>query len=130
MQSRFPRSGWENGATAQRYTVLEGYAELFEGFETWLAKHTSARIHGHIFHPNGAQFAGGYNFTNGALSSAPALRDLNTRAFLTNLIWNTRGEKQVFQFGPGDTQSISSFMAHDPNAEIHVISGRMGGATI
>ena len=43
--------------------------------------------------------------------------------FLTNLIWNTRGERQCFQFGPRDNQDISWDIAKDPNAQISVISG-------
>jgi len=42
---------------------------------------------------------------------------------LTNLIWNTRGERQVFMFGPQDTQRPAVFMANDHNAQISVITG-------
>ncbi|MDP1575770.1 MAG: glycosyl transferase, partial [Cypionkella sp.] len=42
---------------------------------------------------------------------------------LTNLIWNTRGERQCFQFGPDDSQVLTNFIAGDPNAQISVISG-------
>jgi hypothetical protein len=57
------------------------------------------------------------------LSDSAALRDANPRMFLTNLIWNTRGERQCFQFGPKDQQGISWDIAKDPNAQIAVISG-------
>ena len=50
------------------------------------------------------------------------MRDYNPTSFLTNLIWNTRGERQCFQFGPADNQALSGFMAGDPNAQILVIS--------
>jgi hypothetical protein len=43
--------------------------------------------------------------------------------FLTNLIWNTRGERQCFQFGPADNQKIGPLLAKDPNADVTVISG-------
>ncbi len=43
--------------------------------------------------------------------------------FLTNLIWNTRGEHQCFQFGPRDSQLITGELARDPNAQISVITG-------
>ena len=49
MQSRFPSEGAENGKTCAPYSVFEGFAELFEGFETWLAKVTGARVHGHLY---------------------------------------------------------------------------------
>jgi hypothetical protein len=60
---------------------------------------------------------------NGCLSDTAALRDYNPESYLSNLIWNTRGERQCFQFGPGDTQQANWFMARDTNAQISVISG-------
>jgi len=123
MQSRFPREGWENGKTCAPYSVFEGFAELFENFETWLGKAVGSRVHGHLFHPERVQFAGGERFHNGALSDSAALRDYAPKSFLASLIWNSRGERQCFQFGPGDAQDISWFMATDPNAQISVITG-------
>jgi hypothetical protein len=123
MQSRFPNRDHENGKTAAPYHIYEGYAELFEDFEGWLARASGTRVHGHLFAPDRAQFAGGDTVFNGALSDNPKLRDYNTHAFLTNLIWNTRGERQCFQFGPADNQAPSWFMATDPNATFTVISG-------
>lgn len=123
MQSRFPRENWENGRTAAPYSVFEGFAELFESFEGWLAKAVGSRVHGHLYAPGRAEFAGGETVHHGALSDSAALRDHNPKAFLTNLIWNAREERQCFQFGPGDNQAIGGFMALDPNAQISVISG-------
>ncbi|MBN2907371.1 MAG: glycosyl transferase [Rhodobacteraceae bacterium] len=123
MQSRFPNEGWENGKTCTRYSVFEGFSELFENFETWLGKSVGARVHGHLFHPDRAEFAGREGIYNGGLSDSATLRDYDPRAFLTNLIWNTRGERQCLQFGPGDRQDISWFIASDPNAQISVITG-------
>ena len=60
---------------------------------------------------------------NGALTDNAKTRDYNVQSFLTNLIWNTRGERQCFQFGPGDNQKICGILARDPNAQISVISG-------
>lgn len=123
MQSRFPNPDWENGKTAAPYSVFHGFAEVFEDFEPWLAKMTSARVHGHLFAPERAEFAGGETTYVGALSDAAAMRDYNPRSFLCNLIWNTRGERQCFQFGPRDSQAIGWFLSRDPNAQISVISG-------
>jgi hypothetical protein len=123
MQSRFPNESWENGVTSSPYSVFEGFAELFEDFAGWLAKSTGARVHGHLFAPQRAAFEGGQQHFSGALSDNATLRDYNGRAFLTNLIWNTRGERQCFQFGPGDTQHVSWDLAKDPNAQVSVISG-------
>ena len=123
MQSRFPHRSWENGVTSAPYAVFEGFAELFDDFAGWLAKATGTRVHGHLFAPDRAEFEGGQQYFSGALSDNPTLRDYNGRAFLTNLIWNTRGEKQCFQFGPDDSQAISWDIAKDPHAQISVISG-------
>ena len=123
MQSRYPEEDWENGRTAAPYSVFEGFSDLFEDFDIWLGKVTGTRVHGNLFAPDRVQFAGGERVYNGCLSDSAALRDYNPRAFLTNLIWNTRGERQCFQFGPSDTQDVSWFIAKDPNATISVISG-------
>lgn len=123
MQSRYPNPGWENGLTCARYSVFEGFGDLFENFETWLGKSAGGRIHGHLFAPDRVQYASGEAVYNGGLSDSPALRDYAPKSFLTNLIWNTRGERQCFLFGPGDEQDISWFIASDPNAQISVVTG-------
>ncbi len=123
MQSRFPNLGWENGVTAGRYSVFQGFAELFQDFESWLARATGAQVHGHLYGPDCAEFSGGQMVINGALSNNANLRDANPRAFLTNLLWNTRGERQCFQYGPHDNPKINWHMSRDPNAQISVISG-------
>jgi hypothetical protein len=123
MQSRFPNENWENGKTAAPYSVFEGFAEVFEDWEGWLGRAIGGRVHGHLFAPERVRFAGGERVWNGALSDSAALRDYNPRMFLTSLVWNTRGERQCFQFGPADLQDISWFMATDPNAQLSVISG-------
>jgi Family of unknown function (DUF5927)/Core-2/I-Branching enzyme len=123
MQSRFPNAGWENGLTSAPFAVFEGFSELFEDFDDWLARVVGARVHGHLFSPDGVEFAGGQGVFAGALSDSLDLRDYNPRAFLTNLVWNTRGERQCFQFGPRDNQDISWHLAKDANATISVISG-------
>ncbi len=123
MQSRFPNGGWENGKTCAPYSVFEGFSDLFEDFEAWLGKMVGARVHGAIYAPGKAEFAGNQKVYSGALSASCMLRDYNPTAFLTNLIWNTRGERQCFQFGPRDNQEVAAFMATDSNAQISVISG-------
>jgi Family of unknown function (DUF5927)/Core-2/I-Branching enzyme len=123
MQSRFPNKEWETGRTAAPYSIFEGFAEVFENFDTWLSKTAGTRVHGHLFAPDRVEYAGGATVYNGCLSDSAALRDYNPRSFLTNLIWNTRGERQCFQFGPGDAQKIAPFIAGDPNAQISVITG-------
>ncbi|SMR82482.1 Core-2/I-Branching enzyme [Aliiroseovarius halocynthiae] len=123
MQSRFPHQRWGSRVTAEPYVVLEGYTELFRNFEPWLADFSRTRVHGHLFATDRAHFEGGETEYFGALPSSAALRDYDTSAFLTNLIWNTQGERQCFQFGPADTQDITWNIARDDNARIHVITG-------
>ena len=123
MQGRFPNWGWENGVTAAPYSVFEGFSELFENFEPWLARATGVRVHGHIYAPDRVEFDGRQTTFAGALSDSSTLRDYNPRAFLTSLIWNTRGERQCFQFGPADNQAVGPDIAYDPNAQMSVISG-------
>jgi Family of unknown function (DUF5927)/Core-2/I-Branching enzyme len=123
MQSRFPNLDWENGRTAGPYSVFEGFADLFENFEGWLSKATGTRVHGHLFAADRVEYAGGEAVYNGALSNSAALRDYNVNSFLTNLLWNTRGERQCFQFGPADNQQIQWLFAADPNAQVSIITG-------
>jgi hypothetical protein len=124
MQSRFPNQDWEKGFTGAEYSVFEGFAELFEDFEPWLARVTSTRVHGHLFAQERAEFEGGVDVLNGALTDCAALRDRNQRSFLTNLLWNTRGERQCFQMGPADTfRDVEWDIAKDPNAQVSVITG-------
>ncbi len=123
MQSRFPKNTWDHHLTSSPYSVFEGFSEVFEDFETWLGKATGAKVHGHLFDPNRIQFADNQDCFSGAISDNVALRDYNPEGFLSSLIWNTRGERQCFQFGPADTQKISEQLARDPNAQISVISG-------
>ena len=84
---------------------------------------TNARIHGHLFARERAEFAEGQKLVAGCLSDSANLRDHRPHSFLNNLIWNTRGERQCFQFGPKDNQEISWHVAKDVNAQISVISG-------
>jgi hypothetical protein len=123
MQSRHPNENWENGRTAAPFSVFEGFSDVFENFETWLSKASGTRVHGHIFAPDRVHFAGGERVYNGSMSDSAAMRDYNPMSFLTNLIWNTRGERQCFQHGPNDNQALNWFMAGDPNAQISVVSG-------
>ncbi|WP_371170112.1 beta-1,6-N-acetylglucosaminyltransferase [Aliiroseovarius sp. 2305UL8-7] len=123
MQSRFPRGEFEASVTASRYAVLEGFSDLFENFQGWLNETVNARVHGHLYAPDRAHFAGGEDEFFGAQSAGAKLRDYNSKAFLTNLIWNTRGERQCFQFGPRDTQDVSATIASDPNARVYLVTG-------
>ncbi len=123
MQSRMPNENWENGRTAGPYSVFCGFADVFENFEIWLSKASGTRVHGHLFAPDRVHYAGGEHVYNGALSDSAALRDYSPKSFLSGLIWNTRGERQCFQFGPNDDQTLNWFISGDGNAQISVISG-------
>ena len=127
MTSRFPVKNRENGKTAEAYSVFQGFSDVFQDFEGWLSAVANCRVHGHLFAPGRAEFAGRERIFAGGLSDSATLRDYNPRAFLTNLIWATRGERQCFQYGPADTlgqkDDLLWFMATDTNAQISVISG-------
>ncbi len=127
MVSRFPVKDRENGKTAEPYSVFQGFSELFTDFEDWLTAVTGARVHGHLYAPHKVEFAGRARAFAGGLTDSAGLRDYNPRAFLTNLLWATRGERQCFQFSPADKQGhefdLLWFMATDSNASISVITG-------
>ena len=123
MQSRYPKEGFENSLTAARYSVFEGFTELFEDFEPWLTRMTNAQVHGHLFAQDRAEFADRQSIVEGCLSDSANLRDHRPHSFLNNLIWNTRGVRQCFQFGPNDNQEITWHVSKDVNAQISVISG-------
>ena len=123
MQSRFPALGRGGSVSAAPYGVFEGFDDLFQGFQPWLARAADTRAHGHLFARERVEFASNEAVFKGGLSDSSALRDYNPRSFLTNLIWNTRGETQSFLFGPGDAQDIAPFIAADPNATVFIISG-------
>jgi hypothetical protein len=124
MQSRFPRGeSWRLQKTCAPYSVYQGFSDLFINFEVWLEKRTGTRIHGHLFDKTVVQFSGNAEVYNGCLSNSAKLRDYNSEAFLSNLIWSTQGEHQSFQIGPADVQTITKFLASDQNASIHIITG-------
>ena len=123
MPGRFPKSDREKGKTATPYCVFQGFNDLFEDFEGWLSRRLGAPVHGNIFDPVRARFADDAPIYIGCLSSDPVLRDYVPEQFLTSLIWNTRGARQVFMFGPRDNQRDGVFMANDANAQISVITG-------
>ena len=123
MQSRFPSRLRGGNRSAAPYGMFEGFVDLFQDFQPWLARAADARVHGHLFDPDRVQFAGGETVFKGGLSDSASLRDYNPRSFLTNLIWNTRGETQCFQFGPGDVRDIVPCIAGDPQARVFIISG-------
>lgn len=123
MQGRYPFDGADGSFTSSPYSVFSGFSELFEDFENWLQRATNVRAHGHLFAPNRVEFANRETAFTGALSDSASIRDYAPKDFLTSLIWNTRGERQCFQYGPADTQDLNWKIALDPNAQISVISG-------
>jgi hypothetical protein len=123
MQSRHPTSEELRHKTCAGYSVFSGYSDLFENFDEWLQGAVGAHLHGHIFGPKRAEFVNGQSIFAGAISDHAELRDHNPAGFLSNLIWNTRGERQCFMIGPEDNIDASWSMARDPNADISIISG-------
>ncbi|QMU59420.1 MAG: glycosyl transferase [Boseongicola sp.] len=123
MSGRFPAEGFENGLTAAPYAVFHGFDELFQDFPAWIESSLGSRSHGHLFAKDKVEFVNDQPGYTGCLPTSAALRDYNPEGFLTNLIWNTRGEHQAFLFSPRDHQGIAPFIARDPNAMIAAVSG-------
>lgn len=125
MQSRFPAQDPARAKTAAPYSVLCGFDHLYPGFDFWLSKVTGNRVHGHLYSYHGVEFHGGAKVYHGALSASVPIRDYNPRMFLTNLIWATRDERQVFFYDTRDRMEpeLNWFMATDANAQISVIAG-------
>jgi hypothetical protein len=123
MQSRMPRPGADAALTSTPYSVFQSFADLFSDFEDWLARTTCTQVHGRLFARDRAEFAGRGPMIYGGLCDSAIKRDYAPERFLTSLIWNTRGERQCFQYGPADTESIAEFIAADANAQISVITG-------
>lgn len=122
MQSRFPLHGRENGQTSAPYSVFYGFTDLFPDFEAWLSDRVEGDVHGHLFAADAVEFKGRVPVGPGALSASPALRDLDTRGFIANLI-RMSPRMQMWQHSPRDQQNLNWFMATDPNARVFVITG-------
>ncbi|MGA1634313.1 MAG: beta-1,6-N-acetylglucosaminyltransferase [Gemmobacter sp.] len=73
-------------------------------------------LHGHLFDPAGAAFAGGGMTGPGALPAAPFWRDYAPADFLRNLIWAGREGAQAFLLRAADAGAIGPILAHDANA--------------
>ncbi len=123
MAGRFPRKGFENELTASPYAVFHGVGDVYQNFPAWSESVLGLRTHGHLFGPDRAEFAEAGDGYVGGLSDNATLRDYNPHAFLTNLIWNTRGEHQAFLYSPRDNVEICDVLARDPNAYVFAISG-------
>jgi hypothetical protein len=125
MQSRFPPTDQLPVKTAAPYSALTGFHELYRDFDYWLGQTTGTRTHRHLFAPEKVEFHGGAQVYHGAISNSAKLRDYNPRMFLTNLIWATRGERQIFAYNSRDnwTPDLNWFMSTDRNAHIAVVTG-------
>jgi len=122
MQSRFPLKDRENGKTAASYALMQGFSDLFPDFEPWLAERLDADVHGHIMAQDRVEFGGRAQVGPGGLSDSAALRDLDCRGFVANLI-RMSPRMQVIQYSPRDQQDLNWFMATDPNAQFFIITG-------
>ncbi len=123
MQSRYPKEKDQRRKTAWNYSVFQGYDEIFDGFEDWLEQSAATAVHGRIFHPDRAEFAGGASQIRGGLTSNAYLRDYDPASFLRSFIWNLRGERQFFMFGPEDGLKAWELLVQDPNAQISIVTG-------
>ncbi|MEO0990706.1 MAG: beta-1,6-N-acetylglucosaminyltransferase [Pseudomonadota bacterium] len=122
-QGRFPGYHAEGRRTATPYSVWQGTSEVFRDFDHWLENQGAGTVHGRLFHPDGAEFAGAQSIVQGSLSAQAALRDYNPEAFLSSLIWSTAPERQHLHMAPGDTLGIWDFILYDPKATVLLICG-------
>lgn len=128
MQSRWLRSDAPQGRTAGPYAVLHGLGDLFDDLPGWLAPRLpAAQVHGALFAPKGAQFAGGAALGPGGLSPVAALRDHDLRGWLTGLIRHAP-RMPVWLASPRDEAArghvdLDWFMAGDPQARILMVTG-------
>jgi len=123
MPGRFPNPHHASDRTAAPYSVFCGLDDLFADFPRWLETTTGICAHGALFATDRVEFEGGARTFAGALCDSAALRDYDPAAFLRNLIWNTRGERQGFQFSPRDRQDVVPHLADDANASITLVTG-------
>ena len=122
--------------TARPYGLFWGVEAALAGFDDWLAQMVRADgvapsglavqgvgLHGRLFAPGGAVFAGGGDVGPGALPAAAALRDHAPIDFLSNLIWATRDAPQIFHATAEDGARVAAAVAADPHARGVVVTG-------
>jgi hypothetical protein len=107
----FPIPGWENGLTVGALLgVRRASTTCSRISRTGFARRRGTRVHGHLFAmPRPRRFSGGSRCLCRRVERQPDPAGLQPAAFLTNLIWNTRGERQCFQFGPATTRRSASW---------------------
>ena len=123
MAGRLPNGAFDGQLTAAPYAVFHGFDAVYRDFRDWTSSTLGATSHGHLFAPEGVEFADGRQDFIGGLTAAPRLRDYNPEAFLSNLIWSSRGDYNAFLFAARDSQKITEFLARDANASVAMISG-------
>lgn len=122
MQSRFPKKDSENGKTSAPYAIVQGFSDLFDGFEDWLWEQVDQDVHGHLFAREKVEFQGRATVGPGALTDSAALRDLDPQGFITSLIRSSK-QRVVLQYSPRDMQALNWFFCTDPNATLVAITG-------
>lgn len=117
MAGRLPlRSAVPRGDTAVPYAVLIGPAPP-------LADAAGLALHGRLFGPHDAAFAGGGRLYRGNLDGTAALRDRVPEQFLARVIWADAqaGLRTAFQFDPADNARIGRMIAQDRHARLILI---------
>ncbi len=123
MPGRFPSPHFSSDKTAGPYVVLSGLDCVFPNLDLWIEGMVECTVHGRIFARDKVHFSGASQTFSGALSDSATLRDYDSNAFLRNMIWNTRGERQCFFFSPKDQQTIVPFLCGDANARVTLVTG-------
>jgi hypothetical protein len=116
---RFTCRGFEaQFSTAAPYDVIEGIETLDPGFCTRAGKVLGWPIHGHLFAPGDARFAGGGMTGPGNVAGHARIRDRDPDQFLVRLVWGSQPDRLAFCLDPADCADIARFVARDPNAAI------------
>lgn len=110
------------GTSAGPYDLVGGFDAVFPDFAAW-ADGIASGYNGRLFGTNGLQLGNGRQAGPGCLPLSTAVRDFEPVQYLQNLIWATRGRRQLLLFQPHDNAAIASFAITDPLAAIHFIKG-------
>lgn len=121
---RFPWWGFGGPRSVRPYIVLEGFDDLFEGFDAWLsARRGDLTLHGRLFAPEGAEFSDRADVWDGGCAAHPVLRDYNPAGFIANLVRARPEETQAFFLAASDSADAWPDVLSDRNASVFAIRG-------
>ncbi|MBY8974766.1 glycosyl transferase [Rhodobacteraceae bacterium NNCM2] len=126
MAARSPHgTGVMRPDTACPYLVLVGGdmallsamgAHLAAAFPGWV-------VHGRLFGPGPAEFAGGGETYTGNLSASPVQRDYRPEQYLQHMLWSDRARVTTFLLHDDDNRRVREMVVADDNARIVMVGG-------